>query len=261
MERSQLLSDDDVFQLARRQLADYDRRSPGGMFAEPGFVLNVDDAYRLQIASSGLRSARGEIVAGYKIGCVSERIRRQLVVDGPVFGHVFQSEIRTSPVRVSVNEFCCPAIEGEFAVRLGSDLPDPDRLLAEPDRFIGGIFPVIELHNYVFRGPSPRAAELIANNALQAGIVVPVRTGSLPFGEPAPIRVVIGDRVDACAEVDPCLHLHELACRLANHGIRSRKGDLLLTGSPLPLYRVEEEDSVRVTSPGTAEVAAVFAAC
>ena len=44
---------------AARQLADYDARQPGTMFAE-GVVLDVAEAYELQAAIAELRSRRGE---------------------------------------------------------------------------------------------------------------------------------------------------------------------------------------------------------
>ena len=86
------LSEHAVTHWAARQLADYDARTPGMMFADPGTLLSVDDAYRVQIETARLRSERGESVVGYKIGCVSQTIRRQLGVENPVFGHLFGTE-------------------------------------------------------------------------------------------------------------------------------------------------------------------------
>ena len=81
--------------LARRQLADYDARCPGTIFADPEFNPSVADAYRLQIATAGLRVERGEAVAGYKIGCVSATVRKQLNVEHPVFGYVVLNALVT----------------------------------------------------------------------------------------------------------------------------------------------------------------------
>ncbi len=35
------------------------------------------------------------------------------------------------------------------------------------------VFPVIELHNFVFRAPKKSLSELIANNGLNKGIILP----------------------------------------------------------------------------------------
>ena len=68
----------DIEELARRQLDAYDAHRPSGMF-EQGFVLTVAEAYALQFRVAALREERGETVAGYKVGRVSEAVRRQLV--------------------------------------------------------------------------------------------------------------------------------------------------------------------------------------
>lgn len=249
-------SDAAVARLARRQLADYDSRSPGALFGERREPLGADEGYRIQLAMAQLRRDRGEPVAGFKIGCVSKTIQHQLGVDSPVFGHVFRSEVRTSPAILSAGDFCQLAIEGEFATILARGIEDLEELAEEPSRFAPTAFPVIELHNYVFLGPKPYAGELIANNALNAGIVVPPLPTGRPALEPVAIRVSIGGRVDDCTEVDPLGSLHDLASILAVHGIRPRAGDILLTGSPLPLYPVSPGDTVRVACEGLADVSA-----
>ncbi|MDE0124563.1 MAG: hypothetical protein OXN97_08310 [Bryobacterales bacterium] len=256
MQSTPELTDAAVARLARRQLEDYDARRPGTVFAERSAPLSEKDGYRIQLATTRLRRSRGESVAGFKIGCVSDAIQTQLGVENPVFGHVYRSEIRASPATLPAGDFCQLGIEGEFAVTLSRDVDDLERLSQEPSRYVASVLPVIELHNFVFRGPKPYAGELIANNALNAGIVVSRRRSDRAGCGRLRIDVAISDRVSDSAEVDPCNFLHALSSRLEAHGIRPRKGDLLLTGSPLPLYLVEPGDSIHVVCDGLAEVSA-----
>lgn len=234
--------------LAERQLADYDARCPGTIFGDPEFKPSVTDAYRLQIATVGLRVDRGEAVAGYKIGCVSAAVRKQLNVAHPVFGHVFRSEIRHSPAELPGGGFCRLGIEGEFALEIAEHVTDPESLRTAPRNWVRTVFPVIELHNVVSRGPEPSAAELIANNAIHAGIV---RAGYTKpeFARSVSIRVAINGSEQGTAEVDPLATLHELACLLSAYGISLRKGDIVLAGSPLPVYRISPGDTVQVDCP------------
>ena len=252
------MTNSEIQALARRQLDDYDAVQPGRAFAEPAFRLDLDDAYRVQIATARLRDSRGERVAGYKIGCVSAAVRRQLGTQHAVFGHVFSNEILTSPANLRASEFCCLGIEGELALMLDDDIGDRDELRQDPARFVREVFPVIELHHYVFRGSQPTAAEVVANNALQAGIVVPVDRKAARATEPLDIKVTISDRVADTATVDPLETLYELASRLTAFGIKPRRGDILLTGSPLPLYPVSQGDHVRVECSGVASVTATI---
>ncbi len=246
----------EIRSLASKQLRDYDARTPGTVFAESDFKLAVEDAYLLQIETVRLRTARGESIAGFKIGCVSPVVRSQLGIEHAVFGHVFQSEVRSSHASLAGDEFCDLGIEGEFAVMLAEDVPEPDVLRDCPQRIVGAVFPVIELHNYLFRGPAPSASEIVANNALHAGIVVPEQTISPGSFDRLDIRVVIGDRIDESASVNPLETLHELACRLAAFDIGLTAGQILLGGSPLPLYPVGPKEHIRVECPGVAVVTA-----
>ena len=256
MSAHSIMTSSEVQTLALRQLQDYDARTPGMAFADPTFHLSLDDAYRVQIETARLRVVRGGTVAGYKIGCVSAAVRRQLGTEHAVFGHLFADEMRTSPAELSADEFCWLAIEGELALILDDDIDDIDGLRQDPMRFVRSVFPVIELHHYIFRGASPSAAEIVANNALQAGIVVPADRNPAVSGEPVELTVKISDRIDETTSANPLGTVHELASRLRAFGIEPREGEILLAGSPLPLYRVGRGDRIRVECGGASVVEA-----
>lgn len=241
-----------VEQIARRQLADYDRRWPGTIFAE-GPEISVEEAYTVQREVARLREWRGERVAGYKIGCVSPVIQAQLGLGEPVFGYVFETEIWGSGVELDPRRYHHLAIEGELAVRLPEDVPSPDWLQRHLGEVASGAFPVIELHNYVFRSEARRAQELIANNAIHAGVVM--RESEAGAGE---MRVMKnGETLGTAGPVFAFDSLVMLARHLERRGQRLRGGQLILAGSPLPLYPVEARDRIAVVCEGTgAEVTA-----
>lgn len=162
-----------IAEISRRQLADYDAHRPGRIFEDPCFRLSFDEAYAVQIQTAALRTARGEAIGGYKVGCLSEPIQRQLNVDQPVFGHLFDTEFFRSGAVLDPAAFDCLAIEGELAVRVAEDIPDASRLPTDPTRLIASAFVVIELHNHVFRAATRTAQELIANNTFHAGVILP----------------------------------------------------------------------------------------
>lgn len=177
----------DIEQLAWRQLADYDRHDPGRLFEGYFIPMTVDGAYALQMAVARLREQRGEPVAGYKVGCTSQTLQAQLGLDRPVFGCVFATETHSSGAILDPGRFNGLAIEGEFAVRIARDIPDADLLQTHPHEAISSGFAVIELHNYVFRNTPHNAQELIGNNALHAGIVLPASEPLL--SDPSVLRI------------------------------------------------------------------------
>jgi 2-keto-4-pentenoate hydratase len=127
--------------LAARQWHDYQRRTPGTYFAEARDTLTLDEAYAVQMEVARLRCKAGDAVVGYKVGCIGSGIVEQFGMSGPIHARLFRSEIRNSGETLQYNAYANLAIEGEMAVRIGTN---------------GGIeaaFPVIELHHFVFRGP------------------------------------------------------------------------------------------------------------
>src|SRR5258708_16903817 len=153
--------------LAARQWHDCQRRTPGTYFAEARDWLTLDDAYAVQMDVARLRCDAGDSVVGYKVGCIGSGVVEQFGMSGPIHARLFRSEIRNSGERLQYNAYANLAIEGEMAVRIGTN---------------GGIsaaFPVIELHHFVFRGPRKTLAELVANNGINAGVVISSRHAPL----------------------------------------------------------------------------------
>lgn len=242
---------------AARQLSDFDRHRPGTIFDDPGFRPSLEAAYDIQFRVAALREARGEGVAGYKVGCNSRTMQAQLGLDRPVFGHLWASEVRASGYALPAGAYDGPAVEGEFAVRLAADVPSARWLRDHPEA-VATAFVVIELHNYVFRGPQEgRAAELVANNAIHAGVVLPAAETPLGGGGGRPdavLRVrrngeVLGEATWGQLEGGPLAGVERLVEHLGQYGRQLQRGQIVLTGSPLPLWRVSPGDAVEVDSP------------
>jgi 2-keto-4-pentenoate hydratase len=245
----------DIEQLAKRQLSDYDRHQPGGLFAGYSIPMTVDEAYALQMAVAHLRVQRGEPIAGYKVGCISPVMQAQLGLDRPVFGHVFGTEIQRSGVVLNPDDFDGLAIEGEFAVRISRDIPDANWLRSHPEEAISSGFAVIELHNYVFRNTPHNAQELIGNNAIHAGVVLP--RSELPLSHPAALLdasiqvsrngTTLGAAYGKALSEGPFGSVVRLAKHLARFGRLLQRGQIVLTGSPFQLYRVTDGEWIEVS--------------
>jgi hypothetical protein len=68
-----------------------------------------------------LRCAAGDTVAGYKVGCVGPGVVEQFGVSGPIHARLFRSEIRNSGETLQYSAYANLAIEGEMAVRIGTN--------------------------------------------------------------------------------------------------------------------------------------------
>jgi 2-keto-4-pentenoate hydratase len=231
-------------------LADYDAHRPGRIFEDAAFTLTIAEAFEVQRQVAALRVARGEALAGYKIGCISEAVQRQLGLDRPAFGHLFATEFYRSGAVVDAAAFDCLAIEGEFAVRMGADLS------------IASVFPVIELHNNVFRGAVRTPQELIANNALHAGVVLPPL--EIPCPDPAELVCetisvflngeLLGSAMGGAIPGGPLASVAKVAEHIASLGGALQPDQIVLTGSPLPLYPARPGDLIALRGPQSTEV-------
>jgi len=130
-----------IDEIAKRQLKDYRSIKPGLCFGEKDFSLDLCDAYAVQDAVVRLRTQDGERVVGFKVGCTGPGTTKLFGIKGPIRGTLFDKEVHESGVGLDPKSFCNLAVEAEMAMTIG----EQGQIVA--------VFPVIELHNFVFRAP------------------------------------------------------------------------------------------------------------
>lgn len=238
------------------------------MFSE-GMSLDVASGYQLQAAVSKLRCQRGERVVGYKVGCTSPKIRAQLGITHCVTGRLYDTEQHRSGTILSLDRFACLAIEGELAVELSKEPCEQDFRAGQLPRCISRVFPVIELHHHVMRSRPPSAGELIANNAIHAGVVAgqfcdsPDDSIGDTIIDAARLSIFVDDN-----EVEYChgralietinASLRWLQQVVKERGERLGAGERILTGSIPSLIPIPSACRVRVEAPPFGEVDAEF---
>jgi 2-keto-4-pentenoate hydratase len=234
-------------EIAERQWRDYRARTPGLYFAGSNPALDIDQAYCVQQAVSKLRIGAGDEVIGYKVGCTGPGIVEQFGMAGPIRGCLYRSEIRQSGAMLDSGDFAELAIEGEMALVIG---PKGEPIAA---------FPVIELHNFVFRAPRKTLVELVANNGLNAGIVLPGADWLLSqkhLTADGFLTVHVNDRLLSSGSLwplagGPNASLSWLRHHLSKSGLALAPGQIVLAGTALGLYPVTRGDHVTVCIDGT----------
>jgi 2-keto-4-pentenoate hydratase len=179
---------------------------------------------------------------GYKVGCTGPGTVQQFGMEGPIRGCLFESEIRRHGDTLNFEDFADPAIEGEMAVQIASD------------GTIAAAFPIIELHHFVFRRPRKTLPELVANNGLNGGFVLPHHSwlSSQEYVErKGKLSVRINGRLVACGELWPmsggaASSLQWLRRHLADSRCDLSSGQVVLTGTSLGLYPVRKGDQMAV---------------
>jgi 2-keto-4-pentenoate hydratase len=247
---------------AHKILDDYDAKTPSGIFKDK-ISKSIEDALRIQLAVTNLREKRGEEVIGYKIGCVSKDTQRKMGFTKPAWGRLWKNELYLDGVTLDKRNFANPAMEAEFGIVLNRDLtPELVNLDYILDS-IETIHPIIEIHNLVFNGDPPFGAELLANNAIHAGVVMGKPTKANIKSEITDLKLIFDNEIidtwsDKKWPHDMLSEVEWLVKEQDTIGNILKKGNLILTGAyglPIP---INDKKLIQVTSSLFGNVSAVF---
>ena len=154
-------------------------------------------------------------------------------------------------------------MEAEFGIKLSRDI-DPKLVSFEYIiESIESIYPLIEIHNLIFNGVEPHGAELLANNALHAGIVLGPETKISKDKETTDLKLIYDrETVDIWTEkrwpFDILSKVEWLIKEQAKIKNILKKNDFILTGAygfPVP---INNKKLVEVKSSLFGEVKATF---
>ena len=256
------LSTKEIEKFSNRILEDYDNKVPGLIFKEKKRITN-ENALLIQSNVAKLRQKRGEEIIGYKIGCISKDTQKKMGFNQPASGYLWNTELQKSGATFDKKDFTNPAMEAEFGVILNRDinpkLSSFDYILDS----IEGIYPLIEIHNLVFYGEEPFGPELLANNAIHAGVVLGAEN-KVPKNKIETDLKLIYDKkiIDAwTGKIWPFDMLSEVEWLIKEQDKKNnflRKGNLILTGAygfPVP---IKENKLIEVTSSIFGDVKATF---
>ena len=256
------LSQKELDLFTNKILQDYDAKNPGTIFKEKIEIGN-EDALLIQSNIARLREKRGEIIIGYKIGCVAKETQKKMGFMQPACGYLWKNELQTSGVTLNKKNYTNPAMEAEFGIILNRDLkPDLVNLDYILDS-IETIHPIMEIHNLVFNGNPPFGAELLANNAIHAGVVIGKPNKGNIKAEITDLKLIFDKEIidtwsDKKWPHDMLSEVEWLVKEQDKIGNVLKKGNLILTGAyglPIP---INDKNLIEVTSSLFGNVSAVF---
>ena len=247
---------------AKKILEDYDEKNPGTIFINKIKISN-EDALLIQSNVAKLREKRGEKIIGYKIGCVSKNTQKKMGFIEPAWGNLWDSELHSNEIILNKINYSNPAMEAEFGVILSRDLKPELASYNYILDSIESICPLIEIHNLIFHGNEPYGAELLANNAIHAGIVLGSKT-KFPINKTETDLKLIYDKkiIDTWANkiwpIDMLSEVEWLVKKQAKINNYLKKGDLILTGAYGFPVAINDNKLIEVTSSAFGNVKATF---
>ena len=125
------------------------------------------------------------------------------------------------------------------------------------------IHPIIEIHNLVFNGNPPFGAELLANNAIHAGVVIGKPTTGNIQSQITDLKLIFDKEIidtwlDKKWPNNMVSEVEWLVKEQSKIGNILKKGDLILTGAyglPIP---INDKKLIEVTSSLFGNVSATF---
>ncbi len=227
--------------------------------------LSIGEAYAVQDLVAELRVEKGEEIAGYKVGCTSEAIRKQFGLSEPISGRLFHPHVQKEGVDVDWQKYANCAIEPEMVLTIGTDLWGTG---FSDDALIGAIesvSPGIELHHFRFWHSPPSSQELICSGGIHAGLVVgdaQVSPRHLSFKDEVFSVYMDGELVTEAPASEimggPIRSLRWLLDSLHERGWYLKKGSLVIPGSPVELVCIDRDTELRVEIEGVGSVRTEF---
>ena len=241
---------------AQKILEDYDAKNPGTIFKDKIKISNAD-ALILQSTVSKLREKRGEEIIGYKIGCVLKETQKKMGFTQPAWGTLWKSELHNNEASLNRKDYSNPAMEAEFGIILNRDLKLENISFEYLLDSIDSVYPLIEIHNLIFHGDAPHGAELLANNAIHAGVILGPKNNLPNNNQVTDLKLIYDNKViDSWSGKkwpnDMLSEVIWLVNEQAKIGNILKKGNLILTGAygfPVPINdkkKIEAKSSVFV---------------
>lgn len=214
--------------------------------------ITIDDAYRISQRLLERRLADGERVIGKKIGVTSKPVQKMLDVHQPDFGWLTDAMLAPAGADVAIGDrLIQPRAEMEIAFVLKRDLRGPGVNNAAALAAVDFALPCFEIVDSRIRDWRIRIADTIADNA-SCGLFVIGTHAVDPRGLDLDLAGCVVHRngqlvstgAGAAALGSPVNSLVWLANTLGAYGIPLLAGEIVLTGSLVPLEPVVPGDSM-----------------
>jgi 2-oxopent-4-enoate/cis-2-oxohex-4-enoate hydratase len=206
-------------------------------------ALTVDDAYAISLEILRKREALGERVIGKKIGVTSRAVQDMLGVRQPDFGFLTDAMwVRGENVDLAAHALIQPRAEAEIAFLLRDDLVGPNISAEQVLEATAAIAPCFEIVDSRIADWRIGIIDTVADNAscgvflLGEARVDPRRFNLAELA----VQVVKNGRplssgVGAAVQGSPLNAVAWLANTLGAYGVKLSAGDIILSGSLVPL--------------------------
>lgn len=227
--------------------------------------ITIDDAYHISLRFVQNRVDKdGEKIIGKKIGVTSKVVQEMLGVHQPDFGFLTHEMQYANGADIPVKDnLIAPRAEGEIAFVLKKDLVGPGVTEADVLAATDFIAPCFEIVDSRIANWKIKIQDTVADNA-SCGVFVIGEAKAKPTDHDLPnlkLKVYkngkfLSEGLGSAVQGNPLTAVAWVANTLGEFGITFNAGDIILSGSLVPLENVGPGDrmSLELEGVGTAEV-------
>ncbi|MFC2949833.1 2-keto-4-pentenoate hydratase [Virgibacillus sediminis] len=250
-----------------KELADYvhhaekEKREITKITAELYPDLTIENSYLVQEELIRQKLDEGHKIIGPKMGITSEAKMKQMNVDDPIYGYVFDNMVVEEGEAISISDYIHPKVEPEIGFILSRDLEGPGVTTLDVIRATEYVFPAIEIIDSRYENFNFTLPDVIADNTSAAGAV---------FGtymrKPEELELdVVGVTLSLNGEIQslgagaavlghPAKSVARLANMLSKKGGKVKAGQPILTGGITAAVRLSPGDFVTAKYGGLGDV-------
>lgn len=226
---------------------------------------DIATAYAVQALGTAERIAAGGVISGRKIGLTSPAVQRQIGVDQPDLGYLFEDMRYADDEVIPMSRLLQPKAEAEIAFVLSEDLPDGSVDREALRQAIDHVVPAIEIVDSRIADWDISFGDTVADNGSSALYVLGEQRRSLDEIEPVNVTMTMTCNGELVSEGngaeclgDPLNAVQWLACTAAEFGDPLRAGQVVLSGALGPMITITPGDTVTATLSGLGTVTATF---
>lgn len=196
--------------------------------------LSIDDAYLVQEELIRQKLEEGYKITGPKMGITSEAKMKQMDVDDPIYGYVFDNMVVEEGDSISISDYIHPKVEPEIGFILKRDLEGPGITTLDVLRATDYVFPAIEIIDSRYENFNFTLPDVIADNTSAAGAVFGTylrKPDELELDVVGVTLSINGEVRSLGAGAAVLEHPAKSIARLAN--MLSKKGEKVKAGQPI----------------------------
>jgi 2-keto-4-pentenoate hydratase len=250
---------------ANRLYAAYDTRVPIAPLRDELGEVPLETAYEIAAINTDRWLADGYRLVGRKIGLTAKSVQRQLGVDQPDYGMLFDRMAVLSGDEIAAHRLLQPKVEAEIAFVLARELRAARLTMADVIGAVDYALPALEIVDSRIAEWNIRILDTVADNASSGLFVLgerPVRLGDFDARLCGMTLYQNGESVSfgagAAALGHPLNALLWLAQRMAVVGRPLGAGDIVLTGALGPMIAARPGDRFEARVSGLGSVAVGF---